>query len=527
MSLESSASPQLPTLSTILKRYSQRTGEVIEAHAQIVSDELVDLALTNAEGALIPEPSLIREFMSAVTELLDNGALPSNCDIRLQTTEEEITQEAPHITSEETVASPVLQATQDLGNPGDLSAVPCAHNDGLRLRQVLIDLGHGKGHRIRDIDDAETKRGGKTLPEVRFFHATVREGKVGEGPCGDIVASSLEADFGAELFGSTPVQLAPATPQDVVQPQLLNKNWVELAHDRENLYAVDLAPGAAGEVGQVIGRSIFAAEVPYLVAHSLSQFVTGDWVPAAYEAIASVTPAQETKPQETPRWGIVTSVLEPNVEAVPALEDQQQHAAPAAPDDTTRVNPWATEPESQPVKPAEGLVEELEESPGLDTESLATNSSAGSTVANTESAVATETESDAKAESKSESATNPDTEKPADYRSQINSLLGRTEVTESAPSAENFNHPTASSSTQAKPAPHAEKELAEDFATIAFGAFDTKNERASTLEETPGLATAAENPQYGDSGQATPYSHKNSEQQENSFMTSLRKFFLG
>lgn len=557
MSLESSTSPHLPTLSAILERYSQRTGEVVEAHAQIVSDELVDLALTNAEGGLIPEPSLIREFMSAVTELLADGALPSDCDIRLQTTEEEIAQDAPQTPSDEATVSPEPQATQALGNPGDLSAAPQAHNDGMQLRKALLDLGHGKGHRVRDIDDAETKRGGKTLPEVRFFYATVREGKVGEGPCGDIVASSLEADFGAELFGNTPVQLAPATPQDVVQPQLANKNWVEIAHDPENLYAVDLAPGAAGEVGQVIGRSIFAGEVPHLVARSLSRFVTGDWVPTAYEAYSSVAPPQEAEPQETTRWGTVTSVLEPSVEAVSALEEQQEHAKPAAPDDATWVNPWVTDGQPQPVKPAEGLVEELEESPGLDTDSLDANSSAAS--ANAESAVAPKTiteaaaepefesevefepaseftsapESDADADAKATAETKAaaeaesDTKNSADYRSQINSLLGRTEATESTPSAEKPEHTSSSSSASAEPAPRAEKELAEDFAAIAFGAFDTKNERTSTLEETPGLGTAAENPQYGESAQATRRSHKDAEQQENNFMSGLRKFFLG
>ncbi|MDO4916053.1 MAG: hypothetical protein Q3974_00350 [Rothia sp. (in: high G+C Gram-positive bacteria)] len=496
MSLKSSASPHLPTLSTILERYSQRTGEVIEAHAQIVSDELVDLALTNAEGGLIPEPSLIREFMSAVTELLADGALPSDCDIRLQTTEEEIEQDAPQTISDEmTAPPPAPQATQDPGNPGDLSAAPQAHNDGMQLRKALIDLGHSKGHRVRDIDDAETKRGGKTLPEVRFFHATVREGKVGEGPCGDIVASSLEADFGAELFGNTPVQLAPATPQDVVQPQLANKNWVELAHDPENLYAVDLAPGAAGEVGQVIGRSIFTAEVPHLVARSLSQFVTGDWVPTAYKANSSVAPAQEAEPQEITRWGTVTSVLEPSVEAVSAIEDQPEHAAPAAPDHATWVNPWVTDSQPQPVKPAEGLVEELEESPGLDPAA--------------------------------EPDVVPNPQDNLGYRSQINSLLGRAETAELTSSTEKLNHNPPSTPSPADQTSQSEKEAVEDFATIAFGAFNPQGEHPNTLESTPSLGTAAENPEYGEPTQATRHSRKNSEQPENSFMAGLRKFFLG
>lgn len=335
MSFDSSQSLHLPALSALLEDYSQRTGEAAEAQVRIGSGELLDLALTRKEGGLIAEPVLVQEFMLAVDRLAKDGTLPANCELRLETLQ---TDAAPHDAAQD----------NDVQGPGNLSAVPYAQNDGFLLRKTLLDLGHRHGWRMRDVEDASIKFGYEPLPEIRFYRSVVKEGKVGEGPCGDILASDIEADFGHRYFAKADIELPAPTPSDVVQPMLTNNKWVELAHDPENLYAADLAPGAAGEIGQIIARPSAEPQVPHLVARSLAQFVTGDWVPQAYETESS----SGEQPPQALYWTAVASVLEPAVETVsePNVEAAAEAAAQAE----------ASAPSSTPQPAGEdaGLAEE-------------------------------------------------------------------------------------------------------------------------------------------------------------------------
>lgn len=478
MSLESSLTPNLQTLTDILEAYSRASGNPAKAHALITSGELADLALTHSDGAYITDPALVQDFMVAVNELIAAKALPTDCDIRLETMEVQPASEesAP----EATVPEHTEPFIQEPGNPGDLSAVPHAHNDGMTLRKALLSHGHSTGYRVRDIDDAVTRLDGKTLPEIRFFRSTVREGKVAEGPHGDILSSDIAADFGRELFADAAVRLPAPTPNDVVQPKLAHKYWVELAHDTQTLYAADLAPGASGAIGQIIARSAMTAEPPYIVARSLSQFVTGDWIQGATERVAQNQSAEE---ESGPRWESVSSVLEPSAEAAPVLENASA--------------PEVFNQES-PAHHDHGLVQEVEQ---------ATDESLEQETANgTEQIGATATENPADENegfTPDQPAASPHEEhsEESSYRSQINTLLGRQDE-EKSPI---FSHIDAELDGQKDPsADAAQPEENDPFAPV-----EPEARQGTSQQPQRDAAPTTEN------------------EPENNFMKGLRRFFLG
>lgn len=483
MSLESSLTPNLQTLTDILEAYSRASGNPAKAHALITSGELGDLALTHPDGAYITDPALVQDFMVAVNELIAAKVLPADCDIRLETMEVEPTSEE-HATGD---AAPenTEPFIQEPGNPGDLSAVPYAHNDGMTLRKALLSHGHSTGYRVRDIDDAVTRLDGKTLPEIRFFRSTVREGKVAEGPHGDIFSSDIAADFGRELFADAAVRLPAPTPNDVVQPKLAHKYWVELAHDAQTLYAADLAPGASGAIGQIIARSAMTAEPPYIVARSLSQFVTGDWIQGATERVAQNQSAEE---ESGPRWESVSSVLEPSAEAAPVLENA---SAPEVFD------------QESPAHHDHGLVQEVEQATD---ESLEQETANGTEQIG---ATATENRGDENPADENEGFT-PD--QPAAslheehseesyYRSQINTLLGRQDE-EKSPI---FSHIDAELDGQKDPSADAtQPEGIDPFAPV-----EPEARQETSQQPQRDAAPTTEN------------------EPENNFMKGLRRFFLG
>lgn len=482
MSLESSTTPNLHTLTDLLEAYSRSSGNPAKAHALITSGELADLALTHLDGAYITEPTLVQEFMTAVNDLIAAKALPADCDVRLETVQAEETQADETVTDEPAVASSFVQ---EPGNPGNLSAVPHAHNDGMVLRKALLSHGHSTGYRVRDIDDAVTKRDGKTLPEIRFFRSTVREGKVAEGPHGDILSSDINADFGTKEFSDAATYLPAPTPNDVVQPKLAHKYWVELAHDAQTLYAADLAPGASGEIGQIIARSAMTAEPPYVVARSLSQFVTGDWVQGATERVAQ---NQSTEEESGPRWESISSVLEPSTEAAPVLENTS--------------TPEVFEQESL-SRHDRGLVQEVEQASG---ESLEQETANGTEQL---SDPATENRGDKNLADENKGFT-PDQpaaraheehSEESSYRSQINTLLGR-QNEEKSPI---FSHIDAELDGQKGSSADASQPEEDDpFAPV----------EPAARQETP------QQPQRD----AAPAIEN---EPENNFMKGLRRFFLG
>ncbi|MFW0155360.1 hypothetical protein ACN08X_04880 [Rothia sp. P6271] len=264
MSLNSSPTNtvDLPVLTSLLENYSQQAQEPIHAHLLSSHGEIVEFSLTNDSGNLVIDATLTQNFLVATQNLLNSGTIPPNAVINIDTS-----------LSHEDIGD---YAVED--NPGDLEGVPTTQNDGLALHRTLTRLGHTKGYSPSDIDYIIKKRGGITLPELRFYRSTVRDGKIADGPFGDILASHIEEDFGASDLADAQLPRIPAQPSDVVQPLLSHRLWVEIAHDTDTLYAVDLAPGASGAKGQVISRDPRIAEPPRLLARSFSDFVTGNWV---------------------------------------------------------------------------------------------------------------------------------------------------------------------------------------------------------------------------------------------------------
>ncbi|MFW0181391.1 hypothetical protein [Rothia sp. P5766] len=147
--------------------------------------------------------------------------------------------------------------------------------DGLQLRAALMDRGHTSGYSPQEIANEERERGFSFSPELKFYRALVREGVVAQAQGRDVLASSPQADFGASSLDSAPWK-APATHDGTVQAVLNHRLWIEIAHSDSHLYAIDLAPGSAGVIGQIIARPIGEASVPVQVASSLAQFVVGE-----------------------------------------------------------------------------------------------------------------------------------------------------------------------------------------------------------------------------------------------------------
>ncbi|WP_346846204.1 hypothetical protein [uncultured Rothia sp.] len=336
MSLERSTPPNLSTLTSILEAYSRHSGQSAQAHVRVELGELTELALTNFSGNYIANPSLVQELMLAANALISSEDLPSHCDIRLETVQVDRADLQPG--EDDSLSSGSV--SQQLGDPGDLDAVPHAKNNGLALRQALLARGHTRGYSVQEIDHSVEMRDGKTLPELRFYRTMVRAGKIAEGPHGDIFSSPIAADFGAQRFAHAPLQLAVPTPEDVVQPKLTHKYWVEIAHDASTLYAIDLAPGASGEIGQIIARSSKTAQAPYLQAHSLAQFVTGDWT-------ETVSVDSQAEPDNGMVWQTISSVLEPTPETAPPTESSTNQKNTVLPESTNN--------------PHVGLVEEVEQ----------------------------------------------------------------------------------------------------------------------------------------------------------------------
>ncbi|MEX3610737.1 hypothetical protein VVR12_06790 [Rothia sp. LK2588] len=259
----------LPTLAVILEDHSASIAETITVTAEIVRGSLTHMELSDENGEPMHHQPLSSQLRDELTRLVDAGEISENCQLRLQTVPEPSTSPASQ-ESPESAAAPV-------GDPGDLDSVVHVNNDGLAMRAALITLGHRHGYTDTELREVST-RAGESLPEIRFFRSLVREGRVVQGDHENVVASPLQADFGAARFQQAEMSLPAPSPTDVVQPLLTHEGWVELAHDDHVLYAVDAAPGASGEIGQVIGRSATEPQVPYLVARSLGQFITGDWV---------------------------------------------------------------------------------------------------------------------------------------------------------------------------------------------------------------------------------------------------------
>ena len=333
----------LPTLAVILEDHSASTAQTITVTAEIVRGSLTRMELSDENGEPMHHQPLSSQLRDELTRLVDAGEISENCQLRLQTVPEPSTSPASQ-ESPESAATPV-------GDPGDLDAVVHVNNDGLAMRAALIELGHRHGYTDAELREVAA-RAGESLPEIRFFRSLVREGRVVQGDHEKVVASPLQADFGAARFQQAELNLPAPSPTDVVQPLLTHEGWVELAHDDLTLYAVDAAPGPSGEIGQVIGRSATEPQVPYLVARSLGQFITGDWVsptPAVASSQKWVATMSVEESAETPVEGSENKENEGNGDAEDPIAAYERYRAQIAsqnsPDSVPQENLEATQDE--------------------------------------------------------------------------------------------------------------------------------------------------------------------------------------
>ncbi|MFW6774266.1 SMI1/KNR4 family protein [Nocardioides sp. CPCC 205120] len=182
-----------------------------------------------------------------------------------------------------------------------------ADNDLDALRALLEQRGHTAGYGAEEIEAAEQSRGVRFPDELRLFFSLVREGEVlgadddveldddededeevfapyavvreglhaGTGELGNVVDPARRWDEPGRPLPVPP----PAQDDDAVQPALADPGWVAFADDGGgNHYVLDLVPGPAGAVGQVLQFNMENTAAPYLVARSLTDFLRGDWV---------------------------------------------------------------------------------------------------------------------------------------------------------------------------------------------------------------------------------------------------------
>lgn len=532
--------PHLLSIARVLQEHAAEEGLPLSVHFAVRHGSASRLAFADGQGAVLEfeDPSYPMDTAEIIKYLVGEaeveGKLGEDCLVRLDSaTDESVTV---------TIETGDTADAKEYANPGDLDSVPHAPNDGLKLRTALVSHGHTTGYSQTEIDTASRKFT-DYLPELRFYRATVREGKIANGPHGDVLASPLDSTFG-EVQGQEPQPIP--RPSDIVQPLRFNPLWLAIAHDSQMLYAADLAPGASGKIGQIIGRTHESTLPPQLVAHSLAEFVAGEWVSAEEAALSWVAPG--TIQQATRMWQLAPDSLE-NWTAESALKSLTPASTSTA--------------EAEPIEavlPAEGesivLTSEPifmddahnadfvpsttdmksahdDQEPNKAEEALSAEASGVEQVAETEQAsseqgpTASEQEHRAASVPATESleligninlarTQEPTTEaEEAQYRDQISSLLGR----ESPVFAEEIfaqpEHTTGSLQQTETPAAEpgeeraeqvdnnpakSRQEMVDDFAAVAFG--NNHATRRESLEQEP-------------------------TQRKGGFREALRRFFMG
>lgn len=337
----------LSSLSQIALEHTQATGLPAHFEFSVVSGEAGAVAFYEPDGSAVhtteaeppvapsPEVDFVLTEARATKEAMDDGAYAVQSSVDGTVTA--------------TFIPGAIASDEPAANPGDLSAVAKAPTHALTLLAALKKHGHTSGYGAIEIDKAAEKLGVTFSPEVRFYRANAKNGKVADGPHGDVVDSALDADFGASV-GNDPLPVP--RPSDVVQPLRSNKLWIEIAHDDAAHYAADLAPGASGAIGQIIGRENESTNPPQLVARSLIDFVNGEWVDEE-TAAASWTPSVAVT-AEPSTWSLSAD----DFEGMPRFIQLAEEEPEVAPAEEPAVEEVATE---EPVAVETPAVEETSE----------------------------------------------------------------------------------------------------------------------------------------------------------------------
>lgn len=276
--------PHLLALANLTQWHANASSHPLDVRFRVThaTVETISTAVTGAFGTQ-PPADYTRAITVAAYELAQGGHFRGSFDVRINATPggQVIVKQIP-VTGE-----PAETAQEE--TPAE-TAAPVSHN-GLQLRSALLARGHSAGYSPAEIAAEEKERGFTFTPELKFYRALVREGVVAERGNQQVFASAAQADFGAATIDSVPWR-APETTDGTVQAVLNHNLWIEIANDSEHLYAIDLAPGAAGVPGQVLARRRAEASVPVRIALSLAQFVTGDFTDSQDAAPTPATPAQ-------------------------------------------------------------------------------------------------------------------------------------------------------------------------------------------------------------------------------------------
>ena len=456
----------------------------------------------------------------------------------------------------------VAPATEQEVPPQPSAPTQSVSNNGLRLRSALLARGHNSGYSPAEVAAEEKQRGFTFTPELKFYRALVRNGVVAEVAGQNVIASTPQADFGASTLDSAPWK-APEKTDGTVQAVLNQTLWIEIASSPTHLYAIDLAPGAQGTVGQVIARRRGEASVPTQVALSLADFVTGDLVgqdagSSSSAPAAAATPKATTgasalaqtiawvgtvEPVALPgflgwtlapteaRYRAVLAEIDPDSAAEPesaaAEEPVESNEAPALADEPTPAPADSSEPVIAPAAPVvikstttSENASSLFTTPGADEpapESVATLAS--------DTGPEAETLPEPSAQEQDEAASSPLSRAASTYAAAAfpNDLTVTTG--EKAQDIRDIDPGVAR-----VPASPEQKNIANTIGTLAFGTPEERKEYQSTdTDAVPSIAARAKKVSLA-SAQAEPQqpAEENEQKQDDrSLRSALRKFFIG
>ncbi|MGV3246845.1 hypothetical protein [Rothia sp. 11254D007CT] len=306
--------PHLLALAHLTQWHSEAHQQPLEVRFTVHNTELdsVTYAVTGSLGTA-PPADYARSATVAIYEMARAGNFEGSYNVRINSSPSGQT-----IVKQMPLSSASEHETDHTEAPAPDSASTVSNN-GLRLRSALLARGHNSGYSPAEVAAEEKQRGFTFTPELKFYRALVRNGVVAEVAGQNVIASTPQADFGASTLDSAPWK-APEKTDGTVQAVLNHTLWIEIANSPTHLYAIDLAPGAQGTVGQVIARRRGEASVPVQVALSLADFVTGELVgqdagsnsPAPAAAVAPrVAPGASTLAQTIAWVGTVEPVALP------------------------------------------------------------------------------------------------------------------------------------------------------------------------------------------------------------------------
>ncbi|WP_237198271.1 hypothetical protein [Rothia nasimurium] len=301
--------PHLLALAHLTQWHSEAHQQPLEVRFTVHNTSLdsITCAVTGSLGAL-PPADYARSATVAAYEVARTGNFEGSYNVRINSSPggQTIVKQMP--------LSPASEHETDHIEAPSPDSASTVSNNGLRLRSALLERGHSAGYTPAEIAAEEKQRGFTFIPELKFYRALVRNGVVAEVAGQNVIASTPQADFGASTLDSAPWK-APEKTDGTVQAVLNHTLWLEIANSPTHLYALDLAPGAQGTVGQVIARKRGEASVPVQVALSLADFVTGNLV-GQDAGSSSPVPAATPAPQASTG----TSTLAQTIAWVGAVE---------------------------------------------------------------------------------------------------------------------------------------------------------------------------------------------------------------